>query len=269
MEKYTNASHEVEVKDKDNYFNGFIDMIDKEGNIYDFKYCSTSTARRLDGRQLNFYRYLARVFLQLDIKKMFYVIIPKVNIRQKKTETLSAFRQRLIAECKEVRPYIQEVEYDPSAIEWFLDTIKKIESDKAFEKRESEQCRLCPYRVHCQESEVETMDEKKQVPGTQDPKSGTQTMKVGQMGVESETKAVENGTSSLLPKAERKARDKSSKIKMWIYGAPFSGKTTFANMADMPLFLNTDGNVKYIDAPAIIIKDGRKQIEGSRMSKKV
>jgi phage nucleotide-binding protein len=42
---------------------------------------------------------------------------------------------------------------------------------------------------------------------------------------------------------------------MWIYGAPFSGKTTLADSAPDPLMLNTDGNAVYVTAPYVTIKD--------------
>ena len=42
---------------------------------------------------------------------------------------------------------------------------------------------------------------------------------------------------------------------MWLYGAPFSGKTTLADSAPDPLMLNTDGNAVYVTAPYIPIKD--------------
>ena len=48
---------------------------------------------------------------------------------------------------------------------------------------------------------------------------------------------------------------------IWIYGAPFCGKTTFANNFPDPLMLNTDGNIKFVDAPYIRIKDEVK-VEG-------
>ncbi|MEG1336024.1 MAG: ATP-binding protein [Clostridiales bacterium] len=50
---------------------------------------------------------------------------------------------------------------------------------------------------------------------------------------------------------------------MWIYGAPFSGKTTLANAFPNPLMLNTDGNIKFVDAPYIPIKN-EVSIEGRR-----
>lgn len=42
---------------------------------------------------------------------------------------------------------------------------------------------------------------------------------------------------------------------MWLYGSPFSGKTTFADSAPDPLMLNTDGNAEYVTAPYVSIKD--------------
>jgi hypothetical protein len=42
---------------------------------------------------------------------------------------------------------------------------------------------------------------------------------------------------------------------MWLYGSPFSGKTTFADSAPDPLMLNTDGNAVYVTAPYVSIQD--------------
>lgn len=58
-----------------------------------------------------------------------------------------------------------------------------------------------------------------------------------------------------LPKNERRTVAANSKKKIWLYGAPFSGKTYLANEFPDPLMLNTDGNIKYVDAPYIAIKD--------------
>ncbi len=53
---------------------------------------------------------------------------------------------------------------------------------------------------------------------------------------------------------------------MWWYGAPFSGKTTLANKFPNPLMLNTDGNIKFVDAPFLPIKD--KVVVEGRMTKR-
>jgi hypothetical protein len=58
-----------------------------------------------------------------------------------------------------------------------------------------------------------------------------------------------------LPKNERRTAEAPTKRTMWIYGAPFSGKTTFADSAPDPLMLNTDGNAVYVTAPYISIQD--------------
>lgn len=68
-----------------------------------------------------------------------------------------------------------------------------------------------------------------------------------------------------LPENKRQKRQNNKNIKVWIYGSPYAGKTTLANTAEDPLFLNTDGNIKYIDAPAIAIKDYYKKQAGSRI----
>jgi hypothetical protein len=58
-----------------------------------------------------------------------------------------------------------------------------------------------------------------------------------------------------LPKNERRKQETPTKRTMWLYGAPFSGKTTFADSAPDPLMLNTDGNAVYVTAPYVAIKD--------------
>lgn len=58
-----------------------------------------------------------------------------------------------------------------------------------------------------------------------------------------------------LPSTQKVAVTASNYKKIYIYGAPFSGKTTFADTAPTPLNLNTDGNVKYVTMPRLAIKD--------------
>lgn len=58
-----------------------------------------------------------------------------------------------------------------------------------------------------------------------------------------------------LPKNERRKQEAPTKRVMWLYGAPFSGKTTFADNAPDPLMLNTDGNAVYVTAPYVSIQD--------------
>lgn len=58
-----------------------------------------------------------------------------------------------------------------------------------------------------------------------------------------------------LPENKRRVGEKPSKRTMWLYGQPFSGKTTFADSAPDPLMLNTDGNAVYVTAPYVSIQD--------------
>lgn len=58
-----------------------------------------------------------------------------------------------------------------------------------------------------------------------------------------------------LPKNERRTAATPAKRTMWLYGQPFSGKTTFADSAPDPLMLNTDGNAEYVTAPYVSIQD--------------
>lgn len=58
-----------------------------------------------------------------------------------------------------------------------------------------------------------------------------------------------------LPENKRREQGSPKKRVMWLYGVPFSGKTTFADSAPSPLMLNTDGNAEYATAPYVSIKD--------------
>lgn len=57
----------------------------------------------------------------------------------------------------------------------------------------------------------------------------------------------------MLPKNEKIKRITTNQMKLWIYGEPTIGKTIFANKFPNVLFLNTDGNIKYVDSPSIAI----------------
>jgi phage nucleotide-binding protein len=58
-----------------------------------------------------------------------------------------------------------------------------------------------------------------------------------------------------LPNNERRNVESINKKVVWLYGAPFVGKTFLANLFPDPLMLNTDGNIRFVDAPYIPIRD--------------
>lgn len=231
------GEYEVEINDED--FHGFIDLLApatvfERGvelpdtyDIYDFKYSNNQNHYK-DSRQLHLYKY----FFEKNnpgkrIRNLYFLFVPKVNIKQKKTEDLQQFRQRIKDELKEVEVKTVQVEFDYTKVIDFLLLVKSINETAEFPQNKGWFCRYCEFEEYCM-------------------KGWNYFMK--------------------LPSTERRNIEKVDKRVMWIYGVPFCGKTTFANAFPDPLMLNTDGNIKFVDAPYIRIKDEIK-VEG-RMTKK-
>ncbi|WP_288867909.1 AAA family ATPase [uncultured Parvimonas sp.] len=110
-------------------------------------------------------------------------------------------------------PHLIKVEYDPMKVIGFLEDIKSEKETSLFPKTVSNLCNYCKYHYYC----------------------------------------IKGDETMLLPSTERRNLSETKKHIIWIYGAPFSGKTTFANNFPNPLMLNTDGNIKFVDAPYISI----------------
>lgn len=223
---------EVEIKDND--FHGFIDYlvpatVFERGvelpdtyDLYDFKYSNNVSGYKQSG-QLHEYKY----FFEKNnpgkkIRNMFFVFIPKVTIRQKKTETLLEFRQRLKEALSGVEVKIVQIEFNIEKVIEFLFGIKAVNEETEFPQEKSYLCRYCEFQEYCE-------------------KGWNYFMK--------------------LPENKRRNIEAVEKRVLWIYGVPFCGKTTFANAFPDPLMLNTDGNIKFVDAPYIRIKDEVK-VEG-------
>lgn len=58
----------------------------------------------------------------------------------------------------------------------------------------------------------------------------------------------------MLPKNEPRVIKPDERIRLYIYGMPYSGKTTFASQFPDPVILSTDGNYDLLDTPAITLK---------------
>lgn len=199
----------------------------KTFDLYDFKYSSNQKSYMSSG-QLHEYKYfIEKVHPEWKIRNMFFVFIPKVSIRQKKTESLMDFRERIKEELKKESVQIVPVEYNPDKVVDFAMNIKTILEAKDYPKEKSFLCGWCEYQEFC-ESEEDYM---------------------------------------LLPKNERRNIESINKKVVWLYGVPFSGKTFLANQFPDPLMLNTDGNIKFVDAPYIAIRDEVKN-DGSRNPKR-
>lgn len=216
--------HEIPMMN--NWYEGCIDFLEPvtkhdlelphgQFDLYDFKY-SNNIDHYMESKQLHVYKYFFEKITGKRIRNMYFLFIPKLNIKQKKTETLFQFRERIQEELKKL--YVQDrlVPYEPEKVNQFMETCMEIKYIHRVQKNESYLCNWCEYKDYCQK--------------------GDKTM--------------------LLPSSERRPVGKTTKHKLIIYGAPFSGKTTFLDKAPNPLNLNTDGNVEFVTMPYISIKDG-------------
>ena len=209
--------HEVKVETDD--YIGFLDLIVPVGDdlydLYDFKY-SNNVDKYMDSKQLHVYKSeFEKANLNKKIRNMYFVFIPKCQIRLKKTEEQYQFRQRIIQDLKNKEIKIESVIYNESKVNDYLNIVNELKTAQEYPKNETKLCDYCEYKDFCNNK----------------------------------------GELNMLPKAERVDIAKDNYKKLWIYGAPFSGKTTLADQAPMPINLNTDGNVKYVTMARLPIKD--------------
>ncbi len=219
-----NGQFEVQIDHP--HFTGFIDLLAPVPmfrgepapnlfDLYDFKYTGNGN-RYLDSNQLHLYKYFFEVTHPgVKIRNLNYLIIPKTKIRQKKGENLLDFRKRLESELSKMEPEILTVPYEPEKVIDFILSSKELLEQTEYPQEPSYLCNWCEFNEYCQKG-VDYM---------------------------------------LLPKNERRNIKEVTKKVVWLYGAPFSGKTFFANKFPNPLMINTDGNIKFVDAPYIPIKD--------------
>lgn len=224
--------HEVKVQANGDYI-GFIDLLVPVGkdeyDLYDFKY-SNNVNGYLESQQLHVYKhYFEKVNPKKHIRNLYYLFVPKVQIRQKKTESLDEFRARVRAKLTEESPQIVQVPYDVNKVKEFLRNAKECRMATNYPKQPSRFCDWCEYQKYCESDEKEDLD-------------------------------IMN-----LPKNERQSATSTTNRKIWIYGLPFSGKTYLANQFPDILLLSTDGNYKrlpdgippHIDIKDIVEVDGR------------
>ena len=223
------GEHEVKIEDDD--FIGFIDLLapakteQKLGgehqvipnvyDLYDFKY-SNNVSKYRDSPQLHLYKY----FFEKNnpgkiIRNLYFLFVPKVNIKQSKKEDLFQFRKRLQEELDRKEPQLVQIEYDPEKVISFLLSTKNMLEAQEFPQNTSWLCNFCEYKDYCQKG-IDYMN---------------------------------------LPSSERRNISETKKRKIWIYGAAFSGKTTMLDDAPNPLNLNTDGNIQFVTMPYVSIKD--------------
>lgn len=202
-------------------FIGFLDLLAPvEGlvntfDLFDFKY-SNNINNYLESGQLHIYKYFYEVTHPgHKIRNLYYVFIPKVQIKQKKTEDLMTFRKRIMEELEKAEIKIINVDFDFTKVVDFFTGIKTIVETKEFKAQRSYLCNWCEYKDYCEKG-IDYM---------------------------------------ILPSNERRNIGETKKRRIWIYGASFSGKTTMLDAAPDPLNLNTDGNIQFVTMPYISIKD--------------
>jgi len=189
-------------------------------DLYDFKY-SNNKQNYLDSDQLHLYKYFFEKNNPLcSIRNMYFLMVPKSKCKRIKGEDLTSYRQRLLMDLKTLEPELVPIQYDPDKVIRFLLQTKGMLEADTYPKRTSYLCRYCEYQAFCEKGE----------------------------------------DFMLLPENKRRNVETATKKVVWIYGSPFSGKTTFANHFPDPIMLNTDGNIKFVDAPYIPIRDEVKKV---------
>lgn len=215
--EYKGAEFETPIKYGE--FIGYADYLRAINNgimqLLDFKYCSKSGLKRYpESGQLHVYAHYLRK-LGVNVSEMAYLCVPKVQIRQKGSENLCQFRQRLKETCEAVEPVFLPVEFRAEKIHEFKRGVQHMKAATEFPKEPTRLCDWCEYKEYCQKGSKEM----------------------------------------ILPSTERRDIEQVTRRKIWIYGASFSGKTTMLDSAPNPLNLNTDGNIQFVTMPYISIRD--------------
>ena len=211
-----NGQHEAEIQSDD--YVGFIDYVTSD-TIYDFKFTVPKNYEKyLESDQLKIYKhYWEKQNPGTHIKHLKYIFIPKCNIRQKKTETIQEFRQRLLDELQRLSIEVIEVPFDDFSITSFTDECKVIENAKDYPKCTTKLCDWCGYKNYCLR------------------------------GVDWDVKLPENKKRDVQKKKITELPD------TFIYGASYVGKSTVLDSLDNVLFINTDGNYDMYKNPSVFI----------------
>lgn len=198
-------------------FIGIVDLITKNDDgtvdVFDYKY-SNNYEHYSESPQLHLYKYFLEK-VGFKVRKLGFIFIPKISIRQKQDEDLYKFRCRLTNEVKNSKIKIMEVQYKAEKVAAWMNDIINITEDNEFKKNPTNLCSWCEYQNYC----------------------------------------IKGEDYMLLPSTERRNIEKTKKRKLWIYGPAFCGKTTMLDDAPNPLNLNTDGNVEFVTMPYLAIKD--------------
>lgn len=141
------GEHELAIDTPD--YIGFIDYVHGD-TLYDFKFSNNIESYRASP-QLSIYKYyLEQTRPDIKINHLKYVFVPKIQIRQKKNETIQEFRNRLQEMLEASQIKIVEVEYDPDSIAQFQQCCQQLQTVDSFPKNPSKLCNWCPYQKYCE-----------------------------------------------------------------------------------------------------------------------
>lgn len=157
LELLPEAECEIEISTED--FIGYIDRLvylytDKDNikhySIMDYKY-SNNINRYLESKQLHIYKYYFELtHPNTVVDSLYYVFVPKISIRQKKSETLHEFRQRLKENLESSEIKIIEIDYDSESISQFIKCCQQLKTVKSFPKNPTKLCGWCQYQEYCE-----------------------------------------------------------------------------------------------------------------------
>lgn len=215
INQYETLEHEVSFKSGS--FTGTVDLLahNQDGTVDLYDY---KYSNNIDNYIASPQLHLYKYFLELQgykVNKMGFIFIPKTFIRQKNSEDLHTFRKRLNEELRTMDIKVMYLDYDSNKVAQALNIAILMLETTEFNKNISSDCKFCEYQIYCERGE-DYMN---------------------------------------LPKNERVIRTRLGVMDKWIYGASYGGKTTFMDMFEDVLFINTDGNIDNITSPVIRIKN--------------
>lgn len=152
------AECEVEISTED--FVGYIDRLVplpdtgdglKHYEIWDYKYANVKSRERyMNSKQLHIYKwYFEKTHPNTIVDALRYVFIPKISIRQKKDETVQAFRARLREEIDNAKIEVVEVPFDTNKVEEFFSDTRSLSSASDFPKNQTRLCDFCEFSSYC------------------------------------------------------------------------------------------------------------------------
>lgn len=145
--------HETKIQYED--FIGTIDLLEDVGgghfNMYDFKY-SNNIGNYKDSPQLTIYKhFFEKRYPYCVIDRMFFIIVPKSNLKQLDGEDVLQYRRRLMSDLGD--PLIIESKYSEAKLQEYFKTVEEIKQTKVFPKKQNQFCNWCKYKTYCQKGD--------------------------------------------------------------------------------------------------------------------